>query len=78
MASARRPPPISLLLGLNTDLDEAARMAVREMIDYLVAEKGLTRDDAYNLCSQAVDLHVTQLVDGVKGIHAMIAKSIFN
>jgi len=30
------------------------------------------------LCSQAVDLHVTQLVDGAKGIHAMIAKSIFH
>jgi acetamidase/formamidase len=36
------------------------------------------RDDAYMLCSQAVDLRVTQLVDGVKGIHAMIPKSIFH
>jgi acetamidase/formamidase len=65
-------------MGLNTDLDEAARMAVLEMIDYLVSERGLTRDEAYMLCSQAVDLRVTQLVDGVKGIHAMIAKSIFH
>jgi acetamidase/formamidase len=71
-------PTHFITMGPNTDLDEAARMAVREMIDYLVAEKGLTRDDAYNLCSQAVDLHVTQLVDGVKGVHAMIAKSIFH
>ena len=70
-------PTHYITLGLNTDLDEAARMAVREMIEYLVSERGLTRDDAYNLCSQAVDLRVTQLVDGVKGIHAMIAKSIF-
>ena len=70
-------PTHFITMGLNPDLDEAARMAVREMIDYLVAEKGLTRDDAYNLCSQAVDLRVTQLVDGTKGIHAMIAKSIF-
>ena len=70
-------PTHYITLGLNTDLDEAARMAVREMIEYLVSEQGLTRDDAYNLCSQAVDLHITQLVDGVKGIHAMIAKSIF-
>jgi putative ABC transport system substrate-binding protein len=59
-------------MGLNTDLDEAARMAVREMIDYLVSERGLMRDDAYLLCSQAVDLRVTQLVDGVKGIHGVL------
>src|SRR6516164_10331612 len=70
-------PTHYITLGLNTDLEEAARMAVREMIEYLVTERGLTRDDAYNLCSQAVDLRVTQLVDGVKGIHAMIPKSIF-
>ena len=76
MARAETPTHY-ITLGLNTDLDEAARMAVREMIEYLVSERGLTRDDAYNLCSQAVDLRVTQLVDGVKGIHAMIAKSIF-
>jgi acetamidase/formamidase len=70
-------PTHFITMGLNTDLDEAARMAVREMIDYLISERGLTRDDAYMLCSQAVDLRVTQLVDGVKGIHAMIPKSIF-
>jgi acetamidase/formamidase len=71
-------PTHYITLGLNTDLQEAARMAVREMIEYLVSERGLTRDDAYNLCSQAVDLHVTELVGEVKGIHAMIAKSIFH
>jgi acetamidase/formamidase len=71
-------PTHYMTLGLNPDLNEAARMAVREMIDFLVTEKGMTRDEAYLLCSQAVDLHVTQLVDGVKGIHAMIAKSIFH
>jgi acetamidase/formamidase len=64
-------------MGLNTNLDEAARMAVRDMIDYLVSERGRTRDGAYLLCSQTVDLRVTQLVDGVKGIHPMIPKSIF-
>ena len=50
----------------------------REMIEFLVAEKGLNRDDAYVLCSIAADLHVTQLVDGTKGVHAMLAKSIFS
>jgi acetamidase/formamidase len=64
-------------MGLNEDLDLAAKLATREMIDFLVAEKGLSRDDAYVLCSLAVDLHVTQLVDQTKGVHAMLPKSIF-
>jgi acetamidase/formamidase len=70
-------PTHYIAMGLHTDLDEAARLATREMIDFLVTEKGMSRDEAYILCSLAVDLHVTQLVDGTKGIHAMIAKSIF-
>ncbi len=47
------------------------------MIDFLVTEKGMKRDDAYILCSVAADLIVTQTVDATKGIHAMIPKSIF-
>jgi len=70
-------PTHYITMGLHEDLNEAARMAVREMIDFLVTEKGMKRDDAYILCSVAVDLHVTQTVDQTKGIHAMIAKSIF-
>ena len=64
-------------MGLHPDLNEAAKLATREMIDFLVTEKGMKRDDAYILCSVGVDLHVTQLVDGTKGVHAMIAKSVF-
>ena len=70
-------PTHFISMGLHPDLDEAAKMATREMIDFLVGEKGLSRDEAYILCSIAVDLRVTQLVDGTKGIHAMLAKSIF-
>ena len=44
-------PTHFITMGLNTDLDEAARMATREMIDFLVSEKHLSRDDAYILCS---------------------------
>ena len=51
--------------------------AAREMVDYLSSEHGLSRDDAYMLTSAAVDLHVTQVVDGVKGVHATLPKSIF-
>jgi len=70
-------PTHFISMGLHPDLNEAARIAVREMIDFLVQEKGLSRDEAYMLCSLAADLRVTQIVDGTKGIHAMLPKSIF-
>jgi acetamidase/formamidase len=70
-------PTHYIAMGLHPDLDEAARLATREMVDFLATEKGLSRDEAYILCSLAADLRVTQLVDGTKGIHAMIAKTIF-
>ena len=70
-------PTHYIAMGLDPDLDEAARLATREMVDFLVAERSLTRDEAYMLCSLAADLRVTQLVDATKGVHAMIAKSIF-
>jgi acetamidase/formamidase len=62
---------------LHTDLDEAARMATSQMLDFLVERKGMKREDAYMLSSAAMDLTVTQVVDGTKGIHALIPKSIF-
>jgi len=70
-------PSHIITMGLHESLDEAARRATREMIDYLTMERGLSRDDAYMLTSAAVDLHVTQVVDGVKGVHAMLPKAIF-
>ncbi len=66
-----------MTMGLDPDLDLAAEMAVAEMVDHLVRERGLARDDAYILCSSAVDLRVTQVVDGTKGIHALLPKKIF-
>jgi acetamidase/formamidase len=47
------------------------------MIDFLVSERHLSRDDAYMLTSVAVDVDITQLVDGNKGVHAMLYKAIF-
>jgi acetamidase/formamidase len=70
-------PTHIITMGFHETLDEAARRATREMIDYLVTARGLSRDDAYMLCSAAVDLQVTQVVDGVKGVHAMLPKRIF-
>ncbi len=70
-------PTHYIAMGLHPDLDEAAKLAAREMVDFLATEKKMDRGEAYILCSLAADLHVTQLVDGTKGVHAMLAKSIF-
>lgn len=66
-----------MTMGLHPDLNEAAKMATREMLDFIVATKGLKRDEAYLLLSATMDLIVTQVVDGTKGIHAILPKSIF-
>jgi len=71
-------PTQYITMGLNEDLNQAMQIALREMIDFLVSEKGMKRDDAYMLCSVAADFHVTQTVDLTKGIHATIAKSLFH
>ena len=66
-----------IALGLHESLDEAMRIAVRETIKFLGEVHGLDPADAYALASVAIDFEVTQNVDGVKGIHAMIPKAIF-
>ena len=70
-------PTHYITMGLHEDLNEATKMALREMLDFLMTEKHMTREDAYMLSSVAADLDITQLVDGNKGVHAMIPKSIF-
>jgi acetamidase/formamidase len=70
-------PTHYISMGLHPDLDEAAKIATREMVEFLVREKGMDRDAAYVLCSVALDLRVTQLVDQTKGIHGLLAKSLF-
>jgi acetamidase/formamidase len=66
-----------ITMGLDPDLTEATRIAVHETLDFLVNEKKLSREEAYMLASVAVDFEITQLVDGTKGVHGMIPKSIF-
>jgi len=55
----------------------ATRIALTEMMDFLRKEKGLSREEAYILASDAVDLRITQLVNGKKGVHALLPKGIF-
>src|SRR5436190_12488367 len=63
-------PTHYMAMGFHEDLNQAAKIATREMLNFVVENKGLSRDDAYMLLSATMDLHVTQVVDGVKGIHA--------
>jgi len=70
-------PASYISMGFDEDLKTATEMAVRNMIDFLVKEKHLSREDAYALTSVAVDVDITQLVDGKVGVHAVCPKNIF-
>ena len=67
-----RIPGAWLTFGFDEDLDEAAAQAVDGMLALMDRELGLDRLDALALASVVVDLRVTQLVNGVKGVHAML------
>ena len=70
-------PTHYMTMGLHEDLNQAAKIATREMLNFLVETKGLPRDDVLMLLSAAMDLRVTQIVDGTKGVHALLPKAIF-
>jgi acetamidase/formamidase len=63
-------------MGMNEDLDQAMKQALREMIAFICARTNLSREQAYAFCSLAVDFHVTQTVNGEKGVHAMLPKGL--
>jgi acetamidase/formamidase len=65
-----------ITMGTDTSLTVATRIAVREMIDYIMQAKGLPQVEAYRLASIAADLRITQLVDGKVGVHMMIPKAV--
>lgn len=67
-------PSHVITLGFDEDLDAAARKALRAMIRLIGQETGLSPEDAYSLCSIACDLHVTQLVNVHKGVHAALPR----
>ncbi len=70
-------PTHFITMGTDEDLTVATRIAVEQTIAFLMESRGLDRGAAYALTSLAVDLRITQLVDGYVGVHAMIPKSIF-
>src|SRR3954463_9966350 len=70
-------PTHYIAMGIDKDLTQATKIAVREAISLLQSVKGLSKEDAYMLVSTAGDVTVTQLVDQTVGVHVMIPKSIF-
>jgi acetamidase/formamidase len=85
LSVARRFPVAAPLLetathwythGFGDDLDAAMRMAAEDAVRFLVDRGGFTVDEAYSLASVAMDLGVTQVVDGTLGCHAGIAKDL--
>ena len=70
-------PTHYISMGFHSNLYEATRIAVRQMVEFLANQKHMSRDDAYMLTSVAGDVDVTQLVDGSVGVHVMLPKAIF-
>ncbi len=66
-----------ILMGIDLDLDRAMQKSVREVVDFLVKEKGLTPDKALSLASIAVDFRVSEVVDLTQVVSGYIPKSIF-
>ena len=66
-------PDAWLTFGFDEDLDEAAAQAVDGMLELMGREHSLERREALALASVVVDLRVTQMVNGVRGIHARLA-----
>jgi acetamidase/formamidase len=67
-------PTHMITMAFDPDLDDCVVIALRQMIDLVVKRAGITREQAYTLCSLAADLRVTQVVNGNKGIHVMLEK----
>ena len=66
-----------IIIGLDKDLNAAMTLAARNAIKFLATRAKISELDAYALCSLAVSFRVTQVVDIVRGVHALIPKTLF-
>ena len=66
-----------IAIGLDADLDNAMQMAYDQTVEWLAELKGFETLTSTPLASIGVDYRITQIVDGTKGVHAMIPKKIF-
>ncbi len=70
-------PTYYISMGFHSNLYQATRIAVRQMVDFLAAQRHMSREDAYMLTSVAGDVDITELVDGNVGVHVILPKAIF-
>jgi acetamidase/formamidase len=66
-----------VMMGIDMDLNRAMRMATQEVVNFLVADKGLAPGDAYALASIACDFHVAEAVDLTQLVVGKVPKGIF-
>lgn len=69
-------PTHLITMGMHPDLDSCVEIALRRMIALVSARAGITREEAYMLCSLAGDLRITQTVNREKGVHMMMRKAL--
>jgi acetamidase/formamidase len=69
-------PTHFITMGMHEDLDLAMKQALRQMISFITGRSNLSKEQAYQFCSLAVDFHVTQTVNGEKGVHGMLRKGL--
>jgi acetamidase/formamidase len=67
-------PTHLITMAFDPDLDVCVTIALRNMIAAICSRTGLSREDAYTLCSLAADLRITQVVNVSKGVHVMLEK----
>jgi acetamidase/formamidase len=65
-------PAGRLSMGLHEDLNDAMAIALNDMLSFTQEEYSLSRSDALALASLVVDLRITQIVNGVRGVHALL------
>lgn len=65
-----------ITMGMDPSLDQCLAIALREMIALLGERAQLSREEAYMLCSLAVDFRITQSVNGHRGVHGMLPKAL--
>ena len=72
-----RTPAGFLTIGLGNTLDDATKQAISGMLDYIEEEFGVTRPEAAVLASLTVHLRITQVVNGIVGVHALLPPEAF-
>lgn len=70
-------PTHFIAVGLDKDLNKAMKQALAEAVQFIQTELGFTFNQALSIASTGVDLEISQVVDQVLGVHAMIPKAIF-